>query len=374
MAIETGRVALVTGASSGIGEAAAHALLGEGFTVYGTSRRAVAGEERDGVVFLPLDVTDDQSVAGAVREVLDRSGRIDVLVNNAGLGVAGAAEESSIEQARALFDTNLFGSIRMTRAVLPQMREQGSGRIINLSSVLGLVPAPFGALYAATKHAIEGYSESLDHEVREHGVRVLLVEPAYTRTSFDANSIPADQPLPVYARRRRGVRRTDRRSDQGRRRTIGRRQGHRRCGHRLAPEAPLPGRATRAPREQAAPLRALDLVRQADPQDQPTQRSSKFPRPRTAAERIKRTTVVASSAAGGVSPHGRRRRGTVTAQARLRNASWISGSRSLGAATSVMGSSWFVGGRGLSPAPRREADRGAFVTAPARPRRSDRDG
>jgi NAD(P)-dependent dehydrogenase (short-subunit alcohol dehydrogenase family) len=153
-------------------------------------------------VFLPLDVTDDQSVAGAIREVLARSGRIDVLVNNAGLGIAGAAEESSIDQARALFDTNLFGAIRMTRTVLPNMREQGSGRIINISSVLGLVPAPFGALYSATKHAMEGYSESLDHEVREHGVRVLLVEPAYTRTSFDSNAIPADEPLPVYTRRR----------------------------------------------------------------------------------------------------------------------------------------------------------------------------
>jgi NAD(P)-dependent dehydrogenase (short-subunit alcohol dehydrogenase family) len=202
MAVETERVALVTGASSGIGEAAARALVEAGFAVYGTSRRAVAGQEQDAVTFLPLDVTDDESVAGAVREVLARSGRIDVLVNNAGLGIAGAAEESSIEQAHALFDTNVFGSIRMTRAVLPQMREQGSGRIINISSVLGLVPAPFAALYAATKHAIEGYSESLDHEVREHGIRVLLVEPAYTRTSFDANSIPADKPLAVYAGRR----------------------------------------------------------------------------------------------------------------------------------------------------------------------------
>src|SRR3954447_17267957 len=186
MAVETGRVALVTGTSSGIGEAAARALVDAGFTVYGTSRRAIAGEERDGVTFLPVDVTDDESVARGVREVLGRSGRIDVLVNNAGLGIAGAAEESSIEQARALFDTNVFGSIRTTRAVLPQMREQGSGRIINVSSVLGFLPAPFGALYSATKHAMEGYSESLDHEVREHGVRVLLVEPAYTRTSFDA--------------------------------------------------------------------------------------------------------------------------------------------------------------------------------------------
>src|SRR5215218_10861048 len=201
MAVGTGRVALVTGASAGIGEAAASALVDAGFTVYGTSRKAAPGEKRGGVVFLPLDVTDDDSVAAVVREVLERSGRIDVLVNNAGLGVAGAAEESSIEQARALFDTNLFGSIRMTRAVLGQMREQGSGRIINVSSVLGLVPAPFGALYAATKHAIEGYSESLDHEVREYGVRVLLVEPAYTRTSFDTNAIPADEALPLYARR-----------------------------------------------------------------------------------------------------------------------------------------------------------------------------
>src|SRR3954453_3566493 len=199
---KTEQVALVTGASSGIGAAAARELVGAGVTVYGTSRKAAAGEERDGVVFLPLDVTDADSVAGAVREVFDRSGRIDLLVNNAGLGIAGAAEESSIEQARALFDTNLFGSMRMIRAVLPRMRKQGSGRIINVSSVLGLVPAPFGALYSATKHAIEGYSESLAHEGREHGIRLLLVEPGYTRTSFETNSIPADKPLPVYARRR----------------------------------------------------------------------------------------------------------------------------------------------------------------------------
>jgi NAD(P)-dependent dehydrogenase (short-subunit alcohol dehydrogenase family) len=205
MAVDTDRVALVTGAASGIGEAAARALLRAGFTVYGTSRRATAGETRDGVVFLPLDVADDASVAAVVREVLERSGRIDVLVNNAGVGLAGAAEESSIEQARALFETNVFGSIRMTRAVLPHMREQGSGRIINVSSVLGFLPAPFMALYAATKHAIEGYAESLDHEVRDHGVRVLLVEPAYTKTSFDANTVAADQPLALYARRRQAI-------------------------------------------------------------------------------------------------------------------------------------------------------------------------
>src|SRR5436309_689333 len=205
MAAETGRVALVTGASSGIGEAAARALVGAGFTVYGTSRRATPGEKRGEVVFLPLDVTDDESVTDAVREVLDRSGRLDVLVNNAGLGVVGAAEESSVEQARALFETNLFGSMRMSRAVLPHMREHRSGRIINVSSIVGLIPVPYMSLYASSKHALDGYSESVDHEVREHAVRVLLVQPGFTKTSFDANLAAADTPLPLYPRRRKIV-------------------------------------------------------------------------------------------------------------------------------------------------------------------------
>lgn len=202
MSVEGKQVALVTGASSGIGEAAAQALLGAGLTVYGTSRKADVGQQRQGVVFLPLDVTDDESVTAAVGEVLERSGRIDVLVNNAGFGIAGAAEESSVEQARALFDTNLFGTMRMTRAVLPHMREVASGRIVNVSSVVGLIPVPYMSLYAASKHALEGYSESLDHEVREYGVRVILVEPAFTKTSFDANLVAADEPLPLYAGRR----------------------------------------------------------------------------------------------------------------------------------------------------------------------------
>jgi NAD(P)-dependent dehydrogenase (short-subunit alcohol dehydrogenase family) len=198
----TRQVALVTGASSGIGKAAALALVEAGFDVVGTSRNTSRVAPRDGVTFLDLDVTSDESVTSVVQQVIERFGRIDVLVNNAGLGTAGAAEESSLAQDQRLFDVNVFGLIRMTKAVLPHMRAQGGGRIINISSVLGFLPAPYMASYAASKHAIEGYSESLDHEVREHGVRVLLIQPAYTNTGFEANSMRADTPLPVYAQQR----------------------------------------------------------------------------------------------------------------------------------------------------------------------------
>ncbi len=115
---------------------------------------------------LTCDVTDEASVAKLVDEVLARAGRIDLLVNNAGIGLLGGAEESSTAQAHALFDVNVFGVLRVTNAVLPVMRRQRKGRIINMSSILGLIPSPFNALYASTKHAIEGYSESLDHELR----------------------------------------------------------------------------------------------------------------------------------------------------------------------------------------------------------------
>lgn len=191
-------VALVTGASSGIGQAAAQRLADAGYTVFGTSRRA-AGTGRRSFEMLTLDVTSDESVAAVVAEVIRRAGRIDVLVNNAGFGVAPAgAEESSIEQAQSIFDTNFFGVVRMTRAVVPHMRHQRSGRIINIGSVLGFVPMPFGALYAATKHAIEGYSESLDHELRTWGIRVAVIEPAYTKTPFDANFLEPDAKLDAY--------------------------------------------------------------------------------------------------------------------------------------------------------------------------------
>jgi len=193
-----GRVALVTGASSGIGKATAERLATAGYKVYGTSRRgAQTGQQLFEMV--PLDVTSDESVETAVTEVIRLERRIDLLVNNAGFGVAPAgAEESSIEQARSIFDTNFMGIVRMTRAVVPYMRRQRSGRIVNIGSVLGFLPMPYGALYAATKRAIEGYSESLDHEIRTWGIRVSVIEPAYTKTRFDANLLQPDSKLDEY--------------------------------------------------------------------------------------------------------------------------------------------------------------------------------
>ncbi|MFD1296934.1 oxidoreductase [Lysobacter gummosus] len=192
-------IALVTGASSGIGKATAERLATAGYTVYGTSRRG-AQDGQLPFTMLSLDVTDDESVDAAVGRVIELEGRIDLLVNNAGFGVApAAAEESSIPQAQAIFDTNFMGIVRMTRAVVPHMRQRGSGRIINIGSVLGFLPLPFGALYAATKHAVEGYSESLDHELRTRGIRVSVVEPAYTKTQFDANFMEPDAKLEAYS-------------------------------------------------------------------------------------------------------------------------------------------------------------------------------
>lgn len=200
--MSTHPAALVTGASSGIGAATAAALVDKGFVVVGTSRNASKAAPVEGVTMVDLDITTDVAVTTVVEGLVTDHGRIDVLVDNAGIGAAGAAEESSIGQAQHIFDVNVFGTMRMINAVLPHMRRQGAGRIVNVSSVLGLVPAPYMALYSATKHALEGYCESVDHEVREHGVRVVLVEPAYTKTGFEANALTADQPLDLCDARR----------------------------------------------------------------------------------------------------------------------------------------------------------------------------
>lgn len=191
-------VALITGASSGIGRASAVALAKAGYRVFGTSRKPMTAPA-NGITMLVADVTDDASVQGLIAEVMAAAGRIDLLVNNAGYALSGAAEESSIGQVQALFETNFHGVVRVTNAVLPIMRAQGGGRILNVGSVLGLIPGPFGAYYAASKHAIEGYSESLDHEVRPFGIRVAVIEPWATKTSIEANSPQGDRPVTAYA-------------------------------------------------------------------------------------------------------------------------------------------------------------------------------
>jgi NAD(P)-dependent dehydrogenase (short-subunit alcohol dehydrogenase family) len=193
------RVVLITGASSGIGRVTAELLAARGYRVFGGVRTAPTTRPLEGVEVVPLDVRDAASVRSCVEQVRSRAGRIDVLINNAGVNLVGAVEETSIGQAQALFDTNVIGVLRMMQAVLPDMRRQGSGLIVNISSILGLIPAPFMGVYASSKHAIEGLSESLDHEVRAFGIRVVLIEPHYIRTNLDASAAQAESRIDAYA-------------------------------------------------------------------------------------------------------------------------------------------------------------------------------
>jgi NAD(P)-dependent dehydrogenase (short-subunit alcohol dehydrogenase family) len=201
-------VVLITGVSSGIGLATARQFVAHGSRVFGTVRNLDKAEPSPGVELIEMDVRNDASVLAGVLNVMQRTGRIDVLVNNAGINMLGAVEETTPAEAAALFDTNVLGALRLSQAVLPHMRTRGQGRIINVSSVLGFLPAPYMGLYAASKHAIEGLSESLDHEVRQFGIRVTLVEPFYTKTSLDANSPQAATLIDAYARERQLVTRS----------------------------------------------------------------------------------------------------------------------------------------------------------------------
>jgi short-subunit dehydrogenase len=190
-------VAVITGASSGIGKAIAQKLAAEGFRVFGTVRSAV--ELPPGVEKVTLDVRDAASIGAAVREILSRAKRIDVLVNNAGGTLVGAIEETDISQAQALFDTNFFGAVRVTQAVLPAMRAQRSGRVIFIGSIAGLLPVPFMGFYSASKHALEGFSESLDHELRRMGIRSIVIEPGFMKTRIDKNATTAARRIQDYA-------------------------------------------------------------------------------------------------------------------------------------------------------------------------------
>src|SRR6266480_3743494 len=189
------RVALVTGASSGFGQATAALLTKQGFQVFGTSR-APAHNIAGNFELLPLDVCSETSVQTCVQTILERTGRIDLLVNNAGYAQGGAIEENSLEDARVQFDTNVFGVLRLLKAVLPAMRQQGGGQIITVSSLLGVVAMPYLSLYASSKFALEGMIEGLYHELSPFHIKVSLVEPTFFRTKFDAR--PPAAPLAVY--------------------------------------------------------------------------------------------------------------------------------------------------------------------------------
>jgi NAD(P)-dependent dehydrogenase (short-subunit alcohol dehydrogenase family) len=191
------RTILVTGASSGIGAAVAHLFHRRGFIVFGTSRSADPAAPHE-FPMLKLDVNSDDSVKACVGEVLTRAGRIDVLVNNAGFALSGAAEETSIAEAKEQFETNFFGVVRMVQAVLPAMREARSGRIITIGSLAGLMAIPYNAFYNGTKFALEGYSEALWFELKPFGISVSLIEPGFVRTPINQAARTAANRLSAY--------------------------------------------------------------------------------------------------------------------------------------------------------------------------------
>jgi short-subunit dehydrogenase len=195
----TGKVTLVTGASSGIGREIAQLLAQRGARVFGTARNPKSARPVPGVEIVRMDVTDDASVSEAIQGIVQKAGPIEVLVNNAGYGLTGALEETTVKEARDQFETNFFGVLRVTNAVLSGMRHAGYGRIVNISSVVGFIPAPFMGMYTASKHAVEGYTETLDHEVRQFGVRAMLVQPAYTKSNINKNEKTAQTNLEAYA-------------------------------------------------------------------------------------------------------------------------------------------------------------------------------
>jgi NAD(P)-dependent dehydrogenase (short-subunit alcohol dehydrogenase family) len=193
-------VILITGASSGIGQACALHFAKQGYCVYGTSRRAAPDLQRDTFSMISMDVTNDASVERGVELVLAREGRIDVVVNNSGIAVAGAIENTSMAEAQEQLDVNFFGPVRVCRAVLPIMRRQQRGYIINIGSIGGLIGIPYQAMYSASKFALEGFTESLRLEARPFGIRVSLIEPGDQKKplTFNRRRVLGSQGDQVY--------------------------------------------------------------------------------------------------------------------------------------------------------------------------------
>ncbi|MGW5150714.1 oxidoreductase [Rhodococcus koreensis] len=188
----TTKTALVTGASSGIGEATARTLAGLGYTVYGAARRTDRLDKltADGIRPLAMDVTDEASTTAGITRILDETGRIDVLVNNAGYGSYGAIEDVPLDEARYQFEVNVFGAARLAQLVLPHMREQRSGTIVNITSMGGKIYTPMGGWYHGTKFALEGLSDCLRLEAKPFGIDVVVIEPGGIATEW--GTIAAD--------------------------------------------------------------------------------------------------------------------------------------------------------------------------------------
>ena len=196
-----GRVVLVTGASSGFGQLTASMLTTRGFRVFGTSR--IPSDNQHGVEMLRLEITSDDSARNCVAELLQRAGRIDVLVNNAGQVITGGIEETSIEEAKAHFDSNFFGAVRVVNAVLPDMRKRRSGQIVNVASIAGTFPVPFEGYYGAAKAALMAYSDVLRQEVKSLGIKVSVVEPGFFKTQLGSKRLQAANKISDYDDERR---------------------------------------------------------------------------------------------------------------------------------------------------------------------------
>ncbi len=187
----THKVVLVTGGSSGIGSATCRFLHDKGCTVYGTSRKTANGDTLNGIKMLRLDLNDHSTIQKAVAYLIEKEGRLDVLVNNAGVGIAGAVEDTSSEETESVFRTNVFGVLECCRAVIPQMRKQGGGRIINISSIAGEFGLPFRGVYCATKSALDLLSETMRMELSPANIHVSYIQPGDIRTEINTNRIIA---------------------------------------------------------------------------------------------------------------------------------------------------------------------------------------
>lgn len=209
-------VAVVTGSSSGIGLEISLELARNGFTTYATMRsltkgselRNVADKERLPLKIVQLDVTDDSSVRDAIKTIFDESNRIDVLVNNAGYGLTGALEDLNIDEIKSQYETNVFGLIRTTQAVLPIMRKQNSGTIVNISSGLGRFGIAASSAYVSSKFAVEGLSESMSYELEPFGIRTIIIEPGVIKTNFFNSAVLAkksEDPKSPYTQLMKGM-------------------------------------------------------------------------------------------------------------------------------------------------------------------------